>query len=54
MVDRSNPKNIWDIQAYSTGDGVAGVVYKENGGVTPIQVQTPNTWTSMAASKEMH
>jgi len=41
MVDRANIDNTWDIQTSTTGDGVIGVIFNENGGVTPIQGQTP-------------
>jgi hypothetical protein len=41
MVDRANIDNKWDIQTFTPGDGVTGVIFNKNGGITTIEGQTP-------------
>jgi hypothetical protein len=41
MVDKANIDNKWDVQTFTPGDGVTGVIFNENQGVAPIEGQTP-------------
>jgi hypothetical protein len=41
LIDISDPNEWWEINVYTAGDGVAGVLFTESGGITAMEDQIP-------------